>query len=199
MNTPLKILKAAVTALRKHECAWCLIGGHAASLYRLQERLTKDVDFALVGRPASRSRATAAQVIRAIGLKPVLSFIPPRPGEAGRPALGLVTSEPPRGASTGIIDILLPVLPWLEPAVERAQHNLIDLGFARIPVITPEDLIVAKSYALRNSPDRFQDLDDLRAIFEGDNRLDLDYLRAGLGALKLSIPELVRPFAPRGL
>ena len=65
------------------------------------------------------------------------------------------------GECKGIIDLLLSVLPWIEGAVARAQHNSIDLGFARVPVITPEDLRAAKCAALGNSPDRFQDLDDL--------------------------------------
>jgi len=197
--TPLRTLKQAVKAFKKLGCRYCLIGGHAASLYRSQERLTKDVDFALVAEPLADSRSLAEQVIKTMGLIPMLGFIPAGSKEPKRKAICMVTSRPPPNESKGLIDILLPELPWLSQAVERAQHNKIDLGFDVVPVITPEDLVLAKSYALNNAPDRFQDLDDLKEIFGNVKDLDLDYLRHNLGKLKLKIPELVREFAPTGL
>ncbi|MEZ4753224.1 MAG: hypothetical protein R3A13_02815 [Bdellovibrionota bacterium] len=39
--TPLKTLKAAVKEFEKRKLSYCLIGGHAASLYRKQEDLQK--------------------------------------------------------------------------------------------------------------------------------------------------------------
>jgi hypothetical protein len=197
--TPLRILKQAVTIFEKRGYKYCLIGGHAASLYRSQERLTRDVDFAIAAEPLSRSRKLAAQAIEALGLKPVMGFIPASPGEAARRAICMVTSSPAKNEKKGIIDILLPELPWVLQAIERARHNRIDLGFALVPVITPEDLILAKCYALRNSPDRFQDLDDLKEILENVKDLDLDYLRFNLTKLGLSIPKPVQKFAPPGL
>ncbi|MDZ4785997.1 MAG: hypothetical protein SGJ02_07965 [bacterium] len=107
----------------------------------------------------------------------------------------MITSSPAPKESKGIIDILLPELPWVVQAVQRAQHNKINLGFAAVPVITPEDLIIDKCYSLNNSPDRFQDLDDLKEIFESVNDLNLDYLSANLSKLSLEIPEPVRRFA----
>jgi len=197
--TPLKTLKQAVAAFEKLGCKYCLVGGHAASLYRVQPRLTKDVDFALIADPLSDSRKLAQKVIKSMGLKPMLGFIPATPKEKDRKAVCLVTSSPLPNETTGLIDILLPELPWLAQAVERAQHNKLDLGFKSVPVITPEDLILAKCYALNNSPDRFQDLDDLKEIFGYVRDLDLDYLRHNLTGLGLPIPELVRQFAPAGL
>jgi len=108
----------------------------------------------------------------------------------------MITATPPANEMKGIIDILLPELPWIIPAVERAQHNRIDLGFAAIPVVTPEDLVIAKCFALNNSPDRFQDLDDLKEIFESVKDLDLDYLRGRLTELAITVPEPVRKFSP---
>jgi hypothetical protein len=108
----------------------------------------------------------------------------------------MITSKPPPDQFTGVIDILLPELPWVESAVKRAQFNKLDLGLGRVPVITPEDLIVAKCYALRNSPDRFQDLDDLRDIFQSVRTLDIDYLRHALAKHSLSIPEAVNKYSP---
>lgn len=63
-------------------------------------------------------------------------------------------------------------------------------------MITPEDLILAKCYALNNSPDRFQDLDDIKEIFAGVKDLDIDYLQMNLKALSLTLPELVRKYSP---
>lgn len=197
--TPLKALKQTVTVLEGLACKYCLAGGHAASLYRIHERLTRDVDFALVAHPVSESRRLAQQTIERLGLKPVAAFIPSDPKGRRRNAICFISSQPGPNETKGLIDILLPELPWLAPAVERAQHNRIDLGFAGVPVITPEDLIIAKCYALDNSPDRFQDLDDLKEIFQSLDNFDLDYLRANLAALELSIPRAVRKFVPPGL
>ena len=69
------------------------------------------------------------------------------------------------------------------------------MGFAKVPVITPEDLIIAKCYALRNSPDRFQDLDDLKSIFQSRIELDRIYLRRQLSEMNLSIPDAVKKHA----
>jgi len=194
--TPLKTLKQAVLAFEKSGAEYCLIGGHAASLYRTQERLTKVVDFAVVAKPLSESRRLAEEVIISLGLKPMLGFIPAGPKEQAQKAVYMVTSQPAKNESKGIIDILLPELPWIEQAVERAQHNKIDLGFKLVPVISPEDLIIAKCSALNNSPDRFQDLDDLKEIFLFVKDLDLDYIRHNLAKLNLSIPDLVRQHSP---
>jgi hypothetical protein len=111
----------------------------------------------------------------------------------------MVTSEPPTGHATGLVDVLLPELPWVKNAVLRAQNNLIDLGFAHVPVITPEDLLIAKCFSFRNAPDRFQDLDDLKEILTHVEDLDIDYLMRTLDGFSLVIPEQVRKFAPKGL
>jgi hypothetical protein len=129
----------------------------------------------------------------------MLAFIPPGPKEKTRQPICMVTSRPAPNETKGIIDILLPELPWLPHAVERAQYNKIDLGFRVVPVITPEDLVIAKCYALRNAPDRFQDLDDLKEIFGHVKDLDLSYLKHTLQRLKLKIPTPLIQFVPAGL
>ena len=195
--TPLRILKDAVREFEQRGCRYCLIGGHAASLYRTKERVTRDVDFAIAGTSHDRPRDAAEEIIRAIGLEPVLGFIPGAGENAGR--IAMITSQPRSGELTGMIDILLPELPWVVAAVERAQFNKIDLGFQHVPVITPEDLILAKCCALRGAPDRFQDLDDLKEIFTGALELDCDYLKLKLEGLSVTIPKLLRDCAPREL
>jgi hypothetical protein len=193
--TPLQALKKTVAALSELPCRFCLVGGHAASLYRSQERFTKDVDFALVADAKGKSRAIASQAIEKLGMKPVAGFMVLGDTEKSQRALCMVTSEPPASELTGLVDILLPEVPWVLDAVGRAQDNLIDLGFAKVPVITAEDLILAKCYAVRNSPDRFQDLDDLKQLFKDVQDLDTDYLRRRLVELKLTIPEHIKQFA----
>ena len=197
--TPLMVLKRAVAALSELPCKFCLIGGHAASLYRSQERFTRDVDFALVCSPKARSRKIAESAVRALGMKPMVGVIPGGKGAREGSSVRLITSEPLEGEVTGILDILLPDVPWVQEAVERAQSNLIDLGFAMVPVITPEDLILAKCLSVRNAPDRFQDLDDLKQLFSDVKDLDFDYLRRRLHELSLGIPAAIRPFAPTSL
>ena len=194
--TPLQALKKTVAALSELPCRFCLVGGHAASLYRSQERFTKDVDFALVADAKGKSRAIASQAIEKLGMKPVAGFMVLGDTEKSQRALCMVTSEPPASELTGLVDILLPEVPWVLDAVGRAQDNLIDLGFAKVPVITPEDLILAKCYAVRNSPDRFQDLDDLKQLFKDVRDLDTDYLRRRLVELKLTIPDQIKQFVP---
>jgi hypothetical protein len=194
--SPLQALKKTVAALSELPCRFCLVGGHAASLYRSQERFTKDVDFALVADAKGKSRAIASQAIEKLGMKPVAGFLVLGDTEKSQRVLCMVTSEPPASELTGLVDILLPEVPWVLDAVGRAQDNLIDFGFAKVPVITAEDLILAKCYAVRNSPDRFQDLDDLKQLFRDVKDLDTDYLRRRLVELQLTIPVHIKQFAP---
>lgn len=197
--TPLSALKQTVAALTQLPCRFCLVGGHAASLYRSQERFTRDVDFAVVASPKVKSRAVAEKAIEALGLKPVVEVIPLAKKEPKRPAVCMITSEPAAQELTGLVDILLPEVPWVPEAVERAQSNVLNLGFADVPVITPEDLILAKCLSAANEPDRFQDLDDIKQLFNDVKDLDIDYLRRRLHELSLVIPEAVRAFGPGSL
>lgn len=197
--TPLIALKKTAAALSKLPCRFCLIGGHAASLYRAQERFTRDVDFAVVATEKGRSRAVAESAIKALGMKPVAGFIPHRQEKPSRSTVCMVTSQPAAGELTGMVDILLPEISWVVEAVERAQHNKMDLGFAMVPVITPEDLIIAKCQSVANVPDRFQDLDDLKQLFKDVEDLDIDYIRRRLQELSLVIPKALKSNVPRSL
>ncbi len=194
---PLELIKRLVSALNKQSCQYCLVGGHAASLYRAQERFTRDVDFAIMANPISASRQIAEEVILKIGLEPIIGFLEESGVKAkGRKHVCLVTSKPIANEISGVVDLFLPPLPWISFSVERAQHNIIKLDSTKIPVITPEDLIVAKCYALKNCPERFQDLDDIKQIFEGVKELDLDYLKERLHSLELNIPKPLRKLSP---
>ena len=195
----LHTLTQACGEFEKRRCSYCLIGGYAASLYRTIERVTRDIDFALVAKPPIRSQKVAEDIIKALGFKPAVGFIAGRQRKGRTSRIAMVTSTPVKGEFTAVIDILLPTLPWLSEAVRRAQFNLIDLGFSKVPVITPEDLIVAKCYALKGAPDRFQDLDDLKELFSGAVELEYDYIKLALDNLKLAIPAILKAAAPREL
>lgn len=195
--TPLKALKAAVAAFEERKCRYCLIGGHAASLYRINERVTKDVDFALVAAVEKESRKQAEEIIKALGLRPTVGFIPGIKNRPGR--ISLITSAPQAGALTGIIDILLPEQPWVVGAIERAQYNRLDLVFAKVPVITPEDLVIAKAFALQGAPDRFQDLDDIKEIFLALPTIDTEYIRGRLQEFEVRLPKILRASVPAKL
>lgn len=195
--TPLEALRKVVRELESNGILYCLIGGHAASLYRRHERTTKDVDIAILGADRKNEKELAIELIRSIGLEPLLGFIPRR-GDT-ESTLSFITSHPEQGQEHGPLDILFSTLPWVPEAVERAQHNKIDVMFATLPVITPEDLILAKCFALHDNSDRFQDLDDLKELFQNDLDLDLEYLILKFEELKIPIPQLVRKFVPEQL
>lgn len=194
----LEIIKGVSQFLNKEKCLYCLAGGHAASMYRAQERFTRDVDFALTAAPISASEYIANGAIKKLGLKPIAAFLPSVFNEKKTTIASMITSVPTQGEAKGIVDIILPSLPWVSAAVERAQHNTVDLGFADVPLITPEDLIIAKSYSVHHAPDRFLDLDDLKEIFGNIKDLDIDYIRESLERMDIAIPKQVKKFKRNG-
>jgi hypothetical protein len=197
-----ELLKNVVGELTQRQMPFALAGGLVASLYRQSPRMTNDVDVALFGPEASER--TANEIIRSFGMEPhslrkaqldggplfaikkkstPVQIIAGRASDAdSKPSIGL--------------DLLLPALPWVEDACAHAQSNRVDFGFGPIPCLTVEDLIVSKLYALKNQSTRFTDLDDLKSIFEANHELSLDYLGGRILALKLSLPELILPYAP---
>lgn len=193
---PIELIKKASTEFSKLNCDFCLVGGHAASLYRTQERLTRDVDFAIYDANNSRALSLAEKVIKGLGLSFIQGHIPIGKSETRTKGVCMVTSSPGPGEISGVIDILLPALPWVQDAVVRARDNRIKLGRVSVPVITAEDLIIAKCYALRNSPDRFQDLDDLKEIFLNRKDMDFPYIKQQLRKFALEIPKAVRKYSP---
>ena len=68
-----------------------------------------------------------------------------------------------------------------------------------MPTITPEDLVIAKCYALKHSPDRFQDLDDLKHLFIDVKDLDTDYIRRRFERLQTRIPAALAKHVPESL
>ncbi|XYI04185.1 nucleotidyl transferase AbiEii/AbiGii toxin family protein [Sorangium sp. So ce1128] len=65
-----------------------------------------------------------------------------------------------------------------------ARRRLIDLGGVRVPMISPEDLIVTKVLAGRP-----KDLEDVRGVLLEQHDLDLDRIRELLGELEAALGE----------
>ncbi len=195
---PLKLLEQAYNLLSEYRNNYALAGGLAASFYRERPRLTNDVDIAFCVTDKEATVQAAKSIIAALGFDASWGWIDGLSEKTGEP-MGLVIGREQGNELGSSIDFIIPTLPWVRKAVERGQDNLIDFGFARIPTLTPEDLVIAKVFALSLAPNRFQDLDDLISIFKTDNRLDLVYLTAELKSINLALPQTVASFAPAAL
>ena len=97
------------------------------------------------------------------------------------------------------MDFLLPIMSWVPNAVRRAQTNLLNLGFGAIPVITVEDLIIAKLVALFGRSSREKDMDDLEVIFEYQRNIDFQYLSSQMKLLGISVPVNAEKIVPKEL
>jgi hypothetical protein len=181
-------LKRVFQALQPFDGYWCLCGGVAASVYRGHGRFTNDIDLAIVDTPQLSARGVATQVLEQLGYQPVLGYLRDPTGVGTEQVLSLIVGRVIGNESFIGIDFLLPVFPWVTEAVDRAQSLRLDFGFATIPTIQPEDLVVAKLHALRDSPGRGIDLLDIRSILNAGSDLDYEYLNRKLLEYKLSLP-----------
>lgn len=193
--TPLALLQRVAEALNKRSLAFAVAGGLCASFYRRSPRLTKDVDIALCADKADTTRSVAKAVIEELGFETALGWTVSNEKNASQ--INLVIGRIDSSDDAGTIDILLPSLPWVRLAIERAQHNKLDFEFSLLPALTPEDVIVSKAYALGCDPNRFQDMDDIREIFDGENRLDLLYIVERFEQLSLSLPKQLEALVPK--
>ncbi|NCC50633.1 MAG: hypothetical protein EOM20_05390 [Spartobacteria bacterium] len=192
--------KSAVRELHKREVMFAVAGGLAADLYRHEPRLTMDVDLVILTE--DKAPETATSVLRAIGLG--VGIVRQADLDGGPLFAIRRKSTPPcmvvgRAAGGEGVDILLPEIPWVSQAVLRAQDNLVDFGFGKIPALTAEDVIIAKLYTLRSAHMRAKDLDDLQSIFAADPEMDVPYLAGQIGRLGLTVPKAAKPFLPAEL
>ena len=192
------LLKKLVKELRPYAGFYALCGGLAASLYRVTPRVTNDIDIALALKSLEQSKRAAKSVLKAIGLTPTLGWIAGT-GNRIATATPMIIGRRSSSELSSTVDFLLPAFPWVKEAVRRAQFNLVDFGAVKLPVITPEDLILAKIFALNIEPSRFSDLDDLQSIFKGKLELDLAYITGELSRLKLRLPRELESVAPAAL
>lgn len=195
-----EMFRQAVETLMARGVLFAVAGGFAADLYRSEHRLTQDVDLCIA--VPEDPEGMASGVLMSLGLKPGIA----READlAGGPlfAIRRKNTRPcmvigrPEGMARGPgVDILLPAMPWVPRAVTRAQHNLVDFGFGPVPVITREDVIVAKLAAMKGTPSRFKDLDDLVSIFGTNPDLDIKYLAGRMHELEVVVPKAISDDAP---
>lgn len=155
------------TFLASRGWRFCFIGGLAV-LHWGEPRLTRDLDVSLW-----TGFGGEAPYIDAL-----LSEYSPRIGGAREFALAwrvlLIQSQDGPG-----IDVSLAALPYEEMAIGRAIAVEMLPG-ASVRLCSPEDLIVMKMFAGRDS-----DLRDVRSVVvrQGPRGLDWDYIEANLSAL----------------
>ena len=194
-------LEKTVRVLEKEGVRYAAAGGLVATLYRVEERLTKDLDFLFLCE--SRVEQRAAQIIRSVDL------IPHEVRKAnleGGPLFAIKRKNTPvwivvgRGNDTMPgLDLILPGIPWFEKALPRAEKNRIDFKFAKIPCLTIEDMIISKLFSFQNDQSRRKDLDDLESIFLAHHPLELPYLGGQMKKLGLKIPKAIKTVVPKAL
>jgi hypothetical protein len=193
-----ELFKQATEALRKRGVTFAVAGGFAADLYRREPRLTMDVDFAILAK--DEQVKTAISIVESLGLQ---AGIARETDLAGGPLFAIrrqntkpcmIVGRPSGNPSGEGIDILLPTMPWVESALERAQANEVDFGFGPVPALTLEDAILSKLHALKRL--RAKDIDDLQSILEAQKEIDIAYLAGQIRRFAVEIPRQVEPFLP---
>ena len=195
------LFSKAVNLLQTRNVPFAVSGGFAAGLYRAEPRVTMDVDLGIALEQDAEQ--TAREILEELGLVPGIL----RAADlAGGPLFAIKNKSTPavmlvgrlKGDSSGGIDLMLPSIPWVRLAVERAKGNCADFGFGPIPVLRIEDVLLSKLYALKGKV-RPKDLDDLQSIIESQREYDREYLRTGIKAHGLKIPSMARELVPEDL
>ncbi len=192
------LFEKVVRALQFAKAEYALAGGLVASVYRKNARTTNDVDFLIFA--GEKTQATAIAIITQCGLTP---HIIRKADLEGGPLFAMKRKNTPPYIIAGRaekkigLDFILPAMPWFEEAIKRAQFNEIDYGFGRIPCLTREDVVISKLYSLQNDRTRFNDLDDLKSIFESNSDVDISYLCGQMQKLKLVLPDSIKAFVPK--
>jgi hypothetical protein len=197
-KTLIELLEDVAEALQHEAISFAVCGGLAASFYRKRPRLTNDVDLAISGQPTEQLKAIACSLLESLKLKASFGWIAGSEKTLNSP-VALVIGQSSADNFDGTVDLLLPVFPWIDQAVKRGQMNLIDYGFAQLPTATPEDLILAKAFALSINPDRYTDLDDIQSICCSKTELDLLYLATEFEQLNLTLPSSLDKVLPNAL
>jgi hypothetical protein len=193
-----QLFRRAVKEMQARGVKYAVAGGFAMDLYRREPRLTMDVDFAIL--TGGNDLNTAREVIESLGLR---AGVAREADLAGGPLFAIrkrstkpcmVVGRPPDNPSGEGVDILLPAIAWVEPALERAESNQVDFGFGNIPVLSLEDAILSKLYALKRL--RAKDIDDLQSICEAEHEVDIPYLSGQIARFEIEIPSQAKPFLP---
>lgn len=193
MNTLSERLRQVAKRLEDEGIAYALAGGVVASLYRKQPRTTNDVDFCIDG-----TESDAKRILKSLGMTGASATRAtlegsPFPRRAKKTDVEIVVGRSKNESHVGV-DFLLPTLPWVKPAIERAQMNKVRLARSEIPALVVEDVVVAKLWSYSRRNDRFQDLDDLKSILEVISNLSPEILQIALEASNVRFPEVLLPF-----
>jgi Nucleotidyl transferase AbiEii toxin, Type IV TA system len=195
------LLEKVIKRLRQENCLFAVAGGFAAMLYRDEVRLTNDVDIILSS--PDDTEELAKTIIKDFKMTPQLIRLrnlsmTPMSHKKNSPLM-IIAGASKNAALEPRLDFLLPTLPWVDNALERAQHNLLNYPFGKTPTITIEDTIIAKAYALANNSRREKDRLDILSIFRTENKVDLVYLSAELSRLKIAFPKDIESELPQAL
>ena len=183
-------LKVVAELLRPYDGYYAVCGGIAACLYRETPRYTGDIDIALVNPPGRSAKEVACGIIEQLGYAPKFGFITNQNGMLINEVALVAGREDKHDGFVGI-DLMLPVLEWIEEAVTRAQLNKLDYGFGLMATVLPEDLIVAKLFAYQGTPGRKNDLDDILSIIANMKDLNRELLSKLIDQHKLTVPQEV--------
>lgn len=195
--------KEVVNTLKARNVEYALAGGLIASIYRVNERTTNDLDFLIFTKEGTKEVATS--IIKHFGLEP---HIIRKADLEGGPMFAIKRKKTTPYIIAGRagkderkigLDFILPEMPWFEEAIERARFNKIDFGFGPLPCLTKEDVIISKLYSLRNDRSRFNDMDDLKSIFQAGLDIDIPYICGQMQKLQLSVPDDLKNIAPKPL
>jgi hypothetical protein len=170
-------------------------GGLAADLYRKDTRSTGDIDMLLLanGRELVKGKEILASLNLIVG-EIKLHHLRQMPSMNKKNQEVFILVGRSKNIEDPGVDLLLPTFPWFANAIRRAQSNLVDFGFGDLPVLTAEDVIIAKLFAKR-----FKDLDDVQSIFQSEISLDIAYLEAEMERLALVVPVELLEVAPKTL
>ncbi len=191
--------REVVEILQKEKIRFAVAGGITASLYRQDERLTKDIDFLIATDTENEEKSSL--ILKQLGLTPSLIT---DADLAGGPLFKIknkngivmmVIGRAPNHTSIIGVDFILPKMPWATEALERAQYMKVDFGFGELPVLTVEDVIISKLYAFKNDSTRLKDCDDIQSILLSKRELDLPYLAGRMRAYRLPIPKQLASIA----
>lgn len=158
--------------MRARRLRWYIFGAQAAVAYG-RPRMTADVDVTV--DLGATSTLTLVEALAGAGFDLRIDLGEDFLREARLlPLVHRPTAMP--------VDVVL-ASPGLH-AEFLARRRLVDVGSVRVPMISPEDLLVTKILAGRP-----KDLEDSRGVLLEQKGLDLDYVRALLGELGEALGE----------
>lgn len=194
----ISFFKKVVKALQTANAKYALAGGLVSSIYRKNERATNDLDFLIFS--GEKTQEVAFLIIKQFGLEP---HVIRKADLEGGPMFAIKRKNTTPYIIAGRtekkigLDFILPAMPWFEEAIKRARFNEIDFGFGHIPCLTKEDIVISKLYSLQNDKTRFNDLDDLKSIFQANSDIDVPYICGQMQKLKLCVPDSIKDFVPK--